>query len=62
MSRKYKIRDQSALHFVTFTVIHWEVGVLSVQAFQFLHLFSKTAFPFLLAGGTDSGQRPGSGR
>ena len=23
MSRKYKIRDQSALHFVTFTVIHW---------------------------------------
>jgi putative transposase len=23
MSRKYKIRDQSSLYFVTFTVIHW---------------------------------------
>ena len=23
MSRKYKVRDQEKLHFVTFTVIHW---------------------------------------
>src|SRR5688572_3523611 len=23
MSRKFKIRDQEAVHFVTFTVIHW---------------------------------------
>ena len=23
MSRKFKIRDQEAVHFVTFTTIHW---------------------------------------
>ena len=23
MSRKFKIRDQEAVHFVTFTIIHW---------------------------------------
>ena len=35
MSRKYKIRDQEKVHFVTFTVINWiEVFIESVRYCQ----------------------------
>jgi putative transposase len=39
MSRKYKIRDQNKLHFVTFTVIHW-LDVFTRQEYRDIFLDS----------------------
>ena len=39
MSRKYKIRDQNKLHFVTFTVVHW-LDVFTRQEYRDIFLDS----------------------
>jgi putative transposase len=39
MSRKYKIRDQNKVHFVTFTVIHW-LDVFTRQEYRDIFLDS----------------------
>ena len=46
MSRKYKIRDQDKLYFVTFTVIHW-LDVFIRREYQNTVIFSWTVFVFV---------------